>query len=155
MWQNKFETRLELEPTPSRYLLIYLIVLHALAGAALLQPLTLPAGLHFVLLAAVAASLLWQVWRHYRDSQQTKQLIWRTDGIWDYRTDGQLWTDLALLPSTYITRGLIILHLQPVNGRRLYIVLLPDSLSRAQWHLLWLRLRYASPSGQGRVTSDE
>jgi len=148
MWQNKFETRLELEPTPSRYLLIYLILLHALAGAALLQPLSLPTGVPFALLAAVVASLLWQVWRHYRDSRRTTRLIWRTDGAWDYQMGEQHWPDLSLLPSTYITRGLIILHLQPVNGRRLYRVLLPDSLPTEQWHLLWLRLRYAGSSGE-------
>lgn len=149
MWQNKFETRLELEPTPSRYLLIYLILLHALAGAALLQPLNLPMGVPFALLTAVVASLLWHAWRHYRDSQRTARLIWRTDGAWDYQMDAQHWPDLSLLPSTYITRGLIILHLQPVNGRRVYRVLLPDSLPRTQWHLLWLRLRYADSSGEG------
>ncbi|MDZ7805085.1 protein YgfX [Thiohalophilus sp.] len=152
MWQNRFERRLELEPRPSRYLLIYLVVLHILAAMALLQPLTLSAGLRFVLLAAVVASLLWQVWRHYRDSRRTTRLIWRTDGAWDYQVDEQHWPDLSLLPSTYITRGLIILHLQPVNGRRLYIVLLPDSLTEEQWHLLWLRLRYARPFGQGPST---
>ncbi|MFO8025639.1 protein YgfX [Thiohalophilus sp.] len=143
MWQNKFETRLELEPRPSRYLLIYQIVLHTLAGAALLLPLILPAGVAFVLLATAGGSLLWQVWRHYREGRGTTRLIWRTDGAWDYQIGVQYWPDLSLLPSTYITRGLIILHLQPVKGRRLYRVLLPDSLPKEQWHLLWLRLRYA------------
>ncbi|TDY02994.1 protein YgfX [Thiohalophilus thiocyanatoxydans] len=155
MWQNKFETRLELEPTPSRYLLIYLIVLHALAGVALLQPLILPASVRFALFAALVTSLLWQIWRHYRDSRRSTRLIWRTDGAWDCQMDEQHWPDLSMLPSSYITRGLIILHLQPVNGRRLYKVLLPDSLAKEQWHLLWLRLRYAGSSDQGRVTRNE
>jgi len=155
MWQNKFDSRLELEPKPSRYLLLYLVVLHGLGVVALLQPLTLPLAVRLGLLVAVLASLLWQAGRHYRASQQTTRLVWRTDGEWDYRTDEHHWTGLSLLPSSYITRWLIILHLQPVKGRRLYLVLLPDSLPRAQWHLLWLRLRYASPSGQGRVTRDE
>ncbi|MDR9437563.1 MAG: protein YgfX, partial [Thiohalophilus sp.] len=134
MWQNKFEMRLELEPTPSRYLLIYLILLHALAGAALLQPLSLPTGVPFALLAAVVVSLLWHMWRHYRDSRRTTRLIWRTDDAWDYQVGNEHWPDLSLLPSTYITRGLIILHLQPLNGRRFYRVLLPDSLPKEQWH---------------------
>ncbi len=146
MWQNRFERRLELEPRPSRYLLIYLVVLHILAAMALLQPLTLPLWARFALSLAVMVSLLWWLWRYYRDSRRTTRLIWRTDGAWDYLVDEQHWPDLSLLPSTYITRGLIILHLQPVNGRRLYIVLLPDSLPKEQWHLLWLRLQYAGSS---------
>ncbi|MDY6979142.1 MAG: protein YgfX [Pseudomonadota bacterium] len=148
MWQNRLETRLELEPRPSRYLLIYLSVLHALAGAALLQPLSLPAGVPFALLATLVLSLLWQLWHYYRESRQKIRLIWRTDGAWDYQTGVQHWPDLSLLPSTYITRGLIILHLQPLKGRRFYRVLLPDSLPKEQWHLLWLRLQYAGSSGE-------
>ena len=142
MWQNRFESRLELEPTPSRYLLIYLFLLHALAVLALLQPLRLPVWVQSVLGIAVLFSLLYRVRRFCREHEQTVSLVWRGDGKWDYRDDQHDIEYATLLADSYITRFLIVLHLQPLQGRAVRIVLLPDMLSKQLWHRLWLRLKF-------------
>lgn len=143
MWQNRFERRLELEPTSSRYLLIYLLLLHALAMLVLLQPLRLPVWLEFILAISILFSLLYQVWRFYQQRQRTVTLVWRSDDKWDYR-DERLDVEYAtLLADSYITRFLIVLHLQPLQGSAMRVVLLPDMIPKAQWHRLWLRLKFA------------
>lgn len=142
MSQNKFESRLVLEPIVSRYLLIYLFLVHLLALVALLQPLQLPFWLQFALVTFVVISLAgWS--RHlWQEKQSPTRFIWRTDGRWDYQSRKGEYDNLALLPASFISRWLIILHLAGIDGRRFRVVLLPDSLSRQQWHLLWLRLKY-------------
>lgn len=142
MSQNKFESRLVLEPAPSRYSLIYLFLVHSLALIALLQPLQLPLWLQLLLFSGVAISLAVWCWRWWQDSQIPPRLIWRTDGRWDYQSRKGENINLALLPASFISRWLIILHLVHIDGRRFHVVLLPDSFTKQQWHQLWLRLKY-------------
>lgn len=143
MWQNRFERRLELEPAPSRYLLIYLLLLHALAALVLLQPLRLPVWLQVFLAFALLLSLVYWLGRFYRERAQTVSLVWRGDGQWDYRDPRHNIEYATLLADSYITRFLIVLHLQPLQGNAVRVVLLPDMLSKALWHQLWLRLKFA------------
>ncbi len=144
MWQNKFESPLDLELTPpSRYLLYYLIVLHGLAIVALLMPMHLPDAVRGLLLLAVTAGLLWQIYRYRCQWRITSRLIWRTDGSWDYWSGERRMEEMQLLPSSYVTSWLIILHFRKPGTSRVTVVLLPDSLPKEQWHRLWIRLRYS------------
>jgi hypothetical protein len=143
MWQNRFDSRLELEPRASRYLLIYLVLVHGLALLALVPPLHLPGWGLLLLAVMVLASLLYWLGRLYRARHTITKLIWRRDGMWDYRAARHQFDYARLLPGSYITRFLIVLQLQPLRGRAVRIVLLPDMLPGTQWHQLWLRLKYA------------
>lgn len=149
MSQNRFESRLVLEPAPSRYSLIYLFLVHSLAMVAVMQPLQLPLWLQLILLFSVVISLAVWVRRWWLESQTPPRLIWRTDGHWDYQSRKSNNENLSLLPASFISRWLIILHLARIDGRRFYVVLLPDSFTKQQWHLLWLRLKYADIDNHG------
>jgi len=142
MWQNKFESPLDLELRPSRYLLAYLLLIHALAGLALLFPLQLTTALRGVLLLLVLGSLAWHLYRFSLSAKTVTRLRWRADGSWDYQCGEKRIDDLQLLPASYVTSGLMILHLKKPGARRLCIVLLPDSLPAKVWHQLRIRLRF-------------
>ncbi len=143
MWQNKFESPLDLELTPSRYLLSYLIALHGLAIVALLMPMQLPIAVRGLLLLAVTAGLLWRIYRYRRQRRITTRLLWRADGSWDYQAGKQRMESMQLLLSSYVTSWLIILYLRKSGTSRVTVVLLPDSLPKEQWHRLWIRLHYS------------
>lgn len=143
MWQNKFESPLDLELTPSRYLLYYLIALHGLAIVALLMPMHLPDAVRGLLVVAVTAGLLWQIYRYRRQWRVISRLIWRTDGSWDYWSGERQMEGMQLLPSSYVTSWLIILHLRKPGNSRVTVVLLPDSLPPDIRHQLRIRLLYA------------
>jgi hypothetical protein len=142
MWQNKFESPLDLELYPSRYLLAYLLLIHALAGLALSSPLQLTMEVRGLLLLLVLSSLAWHIYRFHLSTKTVTQLRWRTDGSWDYQCGETRIDDLQLLPASYVTSGLMILHLKKPGTRRLCLVLLPDSLPAAVWHQLRIRLQF-------------
>jgi len=142
MWQNKFESPLDLELHPSRYFLAYLLLIHGLAGLALLFPLQLTMVLRGVLLLVVLGSLAWHISRFRLSAKTVTRLHWRADGSWDYQCGENRIDDLQLLPASYVTSGLMILHLKKPGTRRLSIMLFPDSLPAAVWHQLRIRLRF-------------
>lgn len=139
-----YTSPLVLEPGASRYLILYLVVIHALALAVVAVPLKMPVALRFALAVAIVISFIWQ-WRRSRehDPARIHRLVWEADDDWTlWRNDS---TELVgqLRPDSYESTWLVILRLQLEQGGWRTVVLLPDMLDRQSFRRLRVRMRQA------------
>ena len=135
MSHGEFASPLVLEPRRSRYLLIYLLFVHALALLVALLPVNLPMLLRFAIGAAVIISFVWQINR-----VPLQYMIWEADGDWQlYEGDGS--TIIARLrPDSYVSPILVVLRFDLLVGRSRTVVILPDMLDRQSFRRLRVRL---------------
>lgn len=138
MSHGAFASPLVLEPRRSRYLLIYLLLVHALALLVVVLPLNLPVLLRFGIAAAVLISFVWQVSR-----VSLRYLIWETDGDWQLQEAGGKKIIVRLCPATYVSPILVVLRFQLQSGGTRSVVLLPDMLDRQSFRRLRVRLYQA------------
>lgn len=135
MSHGVFASPLVLEPHRSRYLLIYLLLVHALALLVLVGPIELPAWLRFVMAAAVISSFLWQVSR-----LPPRRLMWETDDDWQLLFQDGSEQNGELRPDSYVSPLLVVLRFRlPAGGTR-SVLILPDMLDRQSFRRLRVRL---------------
>jgi len=142
MSHTTYVSPLVLEPGISRYLILYLVVIHTLALALVATPLNLPAALRFGIAIMIVISFIWQ-WRRTRvnDPARIHRLVWEADDDW------ALWcndsTELVgqLRPDSYESTWLVILRLQLQQGGRRTVVILPDMLDQQSFRRLRVRMR--------------
>ena len=139
-----YASPLVLEPGVSRYLLFYLIVIHALALVVLVAPLNLPVLVRLVLALMIVISFLWY-WRRtrLRNPARIVRLVWEADDDWTLWCNDSTEHVGQLRPESYESIWLVILRLQLEQGGRRTIVILPDMLDRQSFRRLRVRLRQA------------
>jgi hypothetical protein len=144
MLHAAYASPLVLEPGVSRYLKLYLIVIHGLALAVLVTPFNMPLMFRFMLAVIIVGSFIWN-WRRSRlnDSARVVRLVWEVDGDWTLRWNDATQRVAQLRPETYESTWLVILHFQLQAGGRLSVVILPDMLDRQSFRRLRVRLRQA------------
>lgn len=139
-----YASPLVLEPGVSRYLIIYLLVVHSLALVVLAAPLNTSLLVRLVLLVVVGISFIWQ-WRRIRvnDPARIVRLVWETDDDWSLYCNDSTELVARLRPQSYESTWLVILHFQLQQGGRRILVILPDMLDRQSFRRLRVRLRQA------------
>ena len=133
-----YASPLVLEPGRSRYLMVYLVVSHALALVALAVPLNLPLLPRLVLASVVIVSYVWQITR-----VRPRRLVWQSDGDWSLFDEEENERLAYLSPDSYVSTLLVILRLQLEQGGRCSVVILPDMLDRHSFRRLRVRLHQA------------
>lgn len=136
---KQFAVPLQLELRPSAWLKAVIAAIHGLVMVGLLLS-GAGRGAVTVGLAATLLSLLSsQFW-----VRRPASLVWREDELWQ----GMLWRNTLdnarLLPSTYQSQRLVILHLEEDTGTRWRIPVASDSVSDDTFRRLRVRLRASS-----------
>lgn len=135
------EPAVTLHTRHSRYLTLYLLLVHGAALAApLLTPLWFPArlGAALLVLLCLVRQLRAHSWRRGRHA--TRALHWRADGRWTV-TDGAGDTlEYARCQVVLAEPGLILVQLRS-PGRRHWLVLAADSAGAEPLRQLRVRLR--------------
>ena len=139
-----YASPLVLEPGVSRYLILYLVVIHTLALAVVAAPLNLPAALRFGVAIMIVFSFIRQ-WRRTRehDPARIHRLVWEADDDWTLWCNDSTELVGQLRSDSYESIWLVILRLQLQQGGRRTLVLLPDMLDRQSFRRLRVRLRQA------------
>ena len=139
-----YASPLVLEPGVSRYLILYLIVIHTLALAVVAAPLNIPVALRLAIAVAIVISFIGH-WRRTRENDPARihRLVWEADDDWTLWCNDSTELVGQLRPDSYESIWLVILRLQLQQGGRRTLVLLPDMLDRQSFRRLRVRLRQA------------
>ncbi len=137
---KQFAVPLQLDLRPSTWLRALIAAVHGgLIAALLLSGLKKEAvalGMAATLLSLMSA----QFW-----VRRPASLVWREDDLWQ----GKLWRNkiqnAKLLPSTYQSQRLVILHLQEDTGTTWRVPVADDSVSDDTFRRLRVRLRTGTP----------
>ena len=143
-----FDGPLRLDIEPSRQLLLSLLISHI--GAVLLL-WTLPGyhGLELVLALLITFSLIQSLKIHYWRNTKTAvtSLVWG-DGEWVMiRADGSEERSLRF-KMCFVHRQLVILNLVLCSGKIRSVVLFADSLDKASFRRLRVRLKFGAQGAQ-------
>ena len=137
MSSEKSVSPLTLAPEPSRILMSILSLTH-LGGAALLWPLDLSWGVKLLLWSMLAVSLA-ASWPR-RGGNDLRRLVWQADGDWLLQTRDGKESGARLLPGSYSHPWLVVLNLRLDNGRQRSVVLFADALAPDMHRRLRARL---------------
>ncbi|NNF96564.1 MAG: hypothetical protein HKM94_06540 [Halobacteria archaeon] len=137
-----YASPLVLEPGVSRYLILYLVVIHTLALAVVAAPLNLPVALRFGIAVVILLSFIWQ-WRRTCKHHPARihRLVWEADDDWTLWCNDSTELVGQLRPESYESTLLVILRLQLQQGGQRTVVILPDMLDRQSFRRLRVRLR--------------
>lgn len=149
---------LRLQPRPSRRLAVFLVLVHvAVAAVALALPVGWPVRAGLLLAAAgglvhgLAAHVLrWLPW-------SIAEALWSADGTWILVLASGREVEARLLPSSYVTRALVVLNFRRETWRQGTLVLTADSLDPELLRRLRSRLRQtvpkdvSAPDGSGMI----
>ena len=133
-----YASPLVLEPRRSRYLFVYLVLIHALALAMLAAPLNLPLALRLGVAGAVVLSFIWQMTR-----VPPHRLVWQADGDWQLFFAEASERTGQLRPDSYVSPWLVILRFKLEKGGRCGVVIMPDMLDPQSFRRLRVRLYQA------------
>lgn len=135
MSQDAYASPLVLEPRRSRYLFIYLFMVHTMALVVLAAPINLPLLLRFGIAAAVIISFIRQLGR-----LPPQRLVWEADGEWQLiYADGNVSTG-QLRPDSYVSTLLVVLCFRLQSGGSSSVAILPDMLDPQSMRRLRVRL---------------
>ena len=135
MSHDAYANPLVLEPRRSRYLCIYLGVVHAMALVALTAPINLPLLLRFGIAALVILSFIRQLRR-----LPPQRLVWEADGEWQlFYADDNISTG-QLRPDSYVSTLFVVLCFRLQSGGTRSVVILPDMLDPQSMRRLRVRL---------------
>ncbi|NOX75942.1 MAG: hypothetical protein GXP17_04880 [Gammaproteobacteria bacterium] len=138
MSSKKSVSPLTFTPEPSRVLMLILLVSH-LGGAALLWPLDLSAAVKALLVALLLMSLIASWPRRGKGGLQ--RLTWQADGDWLLQAHGGDDIEATLLPGSYRHPWLVVLNFQLEGSRRRRsVVLFADALEPEMHRKLRVRL---------------
>jgi len=145
---------LVLEPGISRYLILYLVVIHTLALAVVAAPLNIPLALRLGIALVIVLSFIWQWYRNREhDPAGIHRLVWEVDDDWTLWCNDSTELVGQLRPDSYESIWLVILRLQLQQGGRRTVVILPDMLDRQSFRRLRVRLRQARLADSGADTA--
>jgi hypothetical protein len=143
MSRSKFDTPLVLELRRSRYLIVYLLLIHGIALLALLFPLRMPLIVQTGLFMLVCASLIVSLYRcNYRTHTR---IVQDPQGEWRLLCDDGKDIPASLRPDSYIAVGLCILRFRFEGGGKRNYIILPDMLDADTLRQLRVRLRQGRP----------
>lgn len=130
-----YTSPLVLEPRRSRYLLIYLFLVHALALTVLVMPINLSWILRVAIAVVVTINLVWHLRRRL-----PRRLVWESDGDWQLLMANGTEVTGHLRPDTYVFRLLVILRIKLEPGGCTSVVIFPDMLDSQSFRRLRVRL---------------
>jgi hypothetical protein len=139
-----YASPLALEPGVSRYLKLYLIVIHSMALAVVAAPLNVPVVLRLGIAVVIVISFVWQ-WRRTRENDPARihRLVWEADEDWYLWCNDSTEHVGQLRPDSYVSTLLVILRFQLEQGGRCSVVILPDMLDKQSFRRLRVRLYQA------------
>jgi toxin CptA len=138
MSHDAYANPLVLEPRRSRYLFIYLCVVHTMALLALAVPINLPLFPRFGIATLVIFSFIRQLRR-----LPPQCLVWEADGEWQlFYADGNKSTG-QLRADSYVSTLLVVLCFRLQSGGTRSVVILPDMLDPQSMRRLRVRLLQA------------
>jgi hypothetical protein len=139
---KRSEPPLHLEPRSSRQLALVLLLTHGAAMAAIIQ-LPLEPWLMGGLAGSVIMSLYFTVKTHVqgRGRMAVWSLVWHADGEWTLLSEQGEELKARLLPATYVHPKLVLLNFAVAGRGYRAVVLMEDSLDRATFRRLLVRLR--------------
>jgi toxin CptA len=128
-----------IEPGFSRRLCAFVLLTHAVAGAAVLA---LP-GAWRLLVLPVAASLAYQLAVQVlrRAPWSIRSVLWQSDSTWRIELISGQELEATLSPSTFVSVPLIVLNLRLGRLRRRALPLFSDAMDPEQLRRLRQRLR--------------
>ena len=146
---------LRLQPGPSRYLALFLILAHGLALATLVIT-PLPLWIRTVLGLLLAASLIHGFRRHVtrRSSGSITTAVWDELGLWRLTLAFGRTLEAQLLPDSFVTLPLVVLNFRTGSrwGRRsLVLVNDAEDAERLRQLRVRLKLEYRKGSSQGNI----
>ncbi len=130
-----YTSPLVLEPRRSRYLLLYLLLFHALALIVLVLPIDLSWLLRLAIATAVMISLVRQLCH-----RPPRCLVWESDGDWQLLVNGGKTVTGQLRPDSYASTWLVILRFRLEQSGHTTVVILPDMLDPQTFRRLRVRL---------------
>lgn len=144
IWQkllHKYATPLLLEPGPSRVLLVWLLLSHALA-ILMLPLLSLPWWAGLIILLAMLFSL-WRAIRLHISMAHPNAVCaveWLDAHVCQLRLSSGQEIKTRLMPQVFMLPWLVIMHFKGDGGRTHHLVLLPDMLEKRLFRRLRVRL---------------
>lgn len=147
---NYSEPPIELKPRPSSILAWVLGLFHILViGVILFGVDPKAAAAVLILLALLSWYRSHRLHIRHLGRGAVRRLQWQADGSW-LLDDAYGYSHAArLLPSSYLHPRLVLLNFRlEENGRRRYVLLLPDSLDSESLRRLRVRLRIEATVGQ-------
>lgn len=138
---RQFAVPLPLELRPSTWLRAAVAALHGGMMAALLLSGAGHGAVALGLAATLVSMLSAQFW-----VRRPASLVWREDDLWQGRVWRNRLDNARLLPSTYDSPHIVILHLEEDTGTRWRIPVASDSVSDDTFRRLRVRLRASGPS---------
>lgn len=141
---NAFTAELVIKPVPSRWLLIFILVVHLVAGGVLLlMPLAL--WVKGMLVAVVSGSLLYNGLLHSAGlaKRWAAVVYWRETGGWELTTATGEHVPVIFCHSSFSSVFVDVLNFKTrkaLGGRRFTVILLPDNSDKAQRRCLRMRL---------------
>lgn len=136
---------------PSRYFLIFLLLCH-LGAVAAITVLPLPIWGILLLTTLLAANLVYDIRRHIvRKSPQTPLKLWLDEkDQWFLSRRDKLVIPVSLLGDSFCSAFVIILNFKPIpedkKPRRISVVIFPDSVDPASYRELkaWMAIKRLS-----------
>lgn len=117
---------------PSRILFLSVLTLFILAAACVWW-LDLSLWVKLILSCALVVYFMWTNWRAIcLQGKKTVQSVQWNDTVWRLSFAKGEEIDATLLPSSIVTRYLILLYLKSSQGKRFNVLLLADSASSDQ-----------------------
>ena len=133
---KQYAVPLQLDLKPSTWMRAAIAAVHGLVIAGLF----LSGVSHSAVAIGLAATVFSLMSAHFWTRRPTS-LVWREDELWQ----GKVWRNqldnAQLLPSTYQSEHLVILHLQEDTGTRWHIPVASDSVPDDTFRRLRVRLR--------------
>jgi len=153
MWSEKYANPLQIELKPSKIALGVTLIVHLGAVVALLLS-SISIAIKSLGMLLIVSSTLYSLsrigWtRHFKLSLRWvpifKSVCWR-DEFWYLRVDNGTEYIAQLLPSSYVSRWLVVVNLRvtdlPWHSRNVSLLFLPDNIDKELFRRLRIRLRW-------------
>lgn len=150
MSRHTHRAPLRLQPRPSRWLAVFLVLVYgAVAAVALVLPVHWSARAALVLAAAggLAYGMAHQVLR--RLPWSVTGALWEPDGTWTLTLGDGREVEAKLCPSTFVSQSLVVLNFRRAWWWSPALVLPADSLDADLLRRLRARLRATAPESAG------
>lgn len=142
MSTQRFTQTLELVLKPSRYLLSFIIGIHALVVIVALSTPAFPLWIRLIMAGVVMISafrsLNLQYWK--RSERSIKAIRWLESGEWQIQLGSDLqWQTVPLARQSFVKRWLVILGFNHPSLGHVSVVVPPDSIEANEWQSFMMR----------------
>lgn len=139
---SRFTETLTLNLKPSRYLLLFIVLIHSVVAVIALSTPAFPLWVR-VLMAVIVGISAWrslkvQYWRH---SERAIQAIrWLDSGEWQIQLSASdQWQTVTLANQSFVKRWWVILGFKHPQHGFVNAIIPPDSVDASTWQSLMMR----------------